>query len=282
MQETETTDEIVQERAGKDRKSSIVETSHRNSDVLDICHTDRAICDGYELHSNTRTACTINTAYRQVNFVEKREVEKGITLEHLSKNLNQIREDGFSKLSRLVKNLNSEKHCYLQNIDEVSRAIDEHISGIKYDIDAVHLDMKNKLKEMRSKMSRKIQQEMELYKKHVRDMNVLVQKGIEAFQTKSDDHQLLFQLNSDIQDKMNYLKSLNIEILMPPPIFKRGTYTKDDIVRVIGTIKVQRSKTFGHHQSSSHVGITESGRMLASGTQRVNNGQTNTNQFVDD
>jgi hypothetical protein len=45
-------------------------------------------------------------------------------------------------------------------------------------------------------------------------MNVLVQKGIEAFQTKSDDHQLLFQLNSDIQDKMNYLKSLNIEILM--------------------------------------------------------------------
>jgi hypothetical protein len=90
------------------RKSSIVETSHRNSDVLDICHTDHAICDGYELHSNTRTTCTINTGYKQVNFVEKREVEKGITLEHLSKNLNQIREDGFSKLSRLVKNLNSE------------------------------------------------------------------------------------------------------------------------------------------------------------------------------
>jgi hypothetical protein len=57
----------------------------------------------------------------------------------------------------LLCNSNSEKHCYLQNIDEVSRAIDEHISGIKYDIDAVHLDMKNKLKEMRSKMSRKIQ-----------------------------------------------------------------------------------------------------------------------------
>lgn len=277
MQETETTDDIVQERAGKDRQSSIVETSYSNSDVLDICHTDRAICDDYKLHSNTRTTST-----KQVNIVEKsREFEKGITLEHLSKNLNQIREDGFSKLSRLVKNLHSEKHCYLQNIDEVSRAIDENISRIKYDIDAVHLDMRNKLKEMRSNMSRKIQQEMEIYKKHVRDMNALVQKGIEAFQTKSDDHQLLLQLNSDIQDKMSYLKSLNVEILMPPPIFKRGTYTKDDIVRVVGTIKVQRSKTFGHHQSSSHVGITESGRMLASGTQRVNNGQTNTNEFVD-
>lgn len=272
MQATETINEIDHDRAGKDRKSSIVETSRKNSDVLDICHDDHAICDGYQLHSNKCTTSTINTPG---DSVEKREIEKGITLEHLSKNLNQIREDGFSKLSRLVRDLHSEKHCYLQNIDNVSQAIDENISRIKYDIDAVHLDMKNKLKEMRSNMSRKIQQEMDIYKKHVKDMNVLVQKGIEVFQTKSADHQLLYQLNSDIQDKINYLKSLNVDIVIPPPIFKRGTYTKDDIVRVLGTIKVQRSRTFDHHQSSSHVGITESGRMLAPGTQRVNNGQIN-------
>lgn len=179
--------------------------------------------------------------------------EKDLSLNQLTANLNIIREEGFGKLSRLVRDLHIEKHAYKENIDDIGHIIDERVSKMKSDIDQVHLEMREKLKQLKSEASRRMTSEIDTCRKNVREMNELVQTSLQALDTKTADYMLLFQLNLQILEKLNYMKSLKTSQRLPLPIFQGNTITKEDISRLLGSLNEGKPKTHKTYHASSRV-----------------------------
>ncbi|XP_052104549.1 uncharacterized protein LOC127737726 isoform X2 [Mytilus californianus] len=179
--------------------------------------------------------------------------EKDLSLNQLSANLNIIREEGFGKLSRLVRDLHIEKHAYKENIDDIGHIIDERVTKMKSDIDQVHLEMREKLKQLKGEASRRMTSEIDICRKNVREMNELVQTSLEALDTKTADYMLLFQLNLQILEKLNYMKSLKTSQRLPLPIFQGNIITKDDISRLLGSLHEGKPKTHEYYHATSRV-----------------------------
>lgn len=181
--------------------------------------------------------------------------EADLSLQQLSQNLNAIREEGFSKLSRLIRDLHSEKHVYKQSVDEIDKMIDERVHHIKMEIDEAHRQMKEKLQKMKETTSKKISCEIELCRKNVRAMNELVQTGLKAFDNEHNDYQLLFQLNLEILEKLNYMKSLKNSLQLTPPTYRCGSIDHYDVTEIIGLIE---GGEFGDKKAKTNTSVTKS------------------------